>query len=389
MIIMLHCPYCGTSIKEDENYCIKCGKLLPEDRYNRITNKKWINRNWKFPLFITAGIILSSIILYVTLEINSAKAKELYNEGEEKVLDQEYKEAKELFQQAINHKANFQQAHFSLEFMDIAIEIRSSLEQATKLSEEGNYQEALSVINQSESKLNDFNGSAVNNLIETITQQRNAIKLQQVQQSLAKNPNIDKLKVLLWDVASIDSEKAEPITKNIRNQIIDYTSTKANEQLNNKQFTDAQLIVEDGLKYAPDSEKLLSLQTTIDKEKVAFETAQQKRIEQAMTSATKEKQVNETDAIEMLSIDITDDEQGNLVVKGEVQSVATIPINSIMIEYALLTENGNELTTNEVYVYPDELYPEEKGKFEFTHFDIEHKGKNVQPKVKKITWYTD
>ncbi|CDQ40288.1 MULTISPECIES: zinc-ribbon domain-containing protein [Virgibacillus] len=386
---MLHCPYCGTSIKEDENYCIKCGKLLPEDRYNRITNKKWINRNWKFPLFITAGIILSSIILYVTLEINSAKAKELYNEGEEKVLDQEYKEAKELFQQAINHKANFQQAHFSLEFMDIAIEIRSSLEQATKLSEEGNYQEALSVINQSESKLNDFNGSAVNNLIETITQQRNAIKLQQVQQSLAKNPNIDKLKVLLWDVASIDSEKAEPITKNIRNQIIDYTSTKANEQLNNKQFTDAQLIVEDGLKYAPDSEKLLSLQTTIDKEKVAFETAQQKRIEQAMTSATKEKQVNETDAIEMLSIDITDDEQGNLVVKGEVQSVATIPINSIMIEYALLTENGNELTTNEVYVYPDELYPEEKGKFEFTHFDIEHKGKNVQPKVKKITWYTD
>ncbi|WP_200411438.1 zinc-ribbon domain-containing protein [Virgibacillus salexigens] len=386
---MLHCPYCGTSIKEDENYCIKCGKLLPEDRYNRITNKKWINRNWKFPLFITAGIILSSIILYVTLEINSAKAKELYNEGEEKVLDQEYKEAKELFQQAINHKANFQQAHFSLEFMDIAIEIRSSLEQATKLSEEGNYQEALSVINQSESKLNDFNGSAVNNLIETITQQRNAIKLQQVQQSLAKNPNIDKLKVLLWDVASIDSEKAEPITKNIRNQIIDYTSTKANEQLNNKQFTDAQLIVEDGLKYAPDSEKLLSLQTTIDKEKVAFETAQQKRIEQAMTSATKEKQVNETDAIEMLSIDITDDEQGNLVVKGEVQSVATIPINSIMIEYALLTENENELTTNEVYVYPDELYPEEKGKFEFTHFDIEHKGKNVQPKVKKITWYTD
>ncbi|GAA0446788.1 MAG: zinc-ribbon domain-containing protein [Bacillota bacterium] len=385
---MLHCPYCGTSIKEDESYCIKCGKKLPEDRFNRV-KKKVGKQFWKLPAIVTGCVLLSIVLLYVTLEIRTAKAKDLYNKGEEKVLNAEYQEAKELFQKAIDYKHNFNQAQHSLEFMDHALSIRASLEESTQFLKEKKYQAALDLINNTENTLKDFDGPAINQLIDEIAANRNAVKLKQVTESLKKEPNIDQLKILLWDAASIDTEEAEPITKDIRDQIINYTYTRANEQLNKKQFNDAKLIVEDGLKYAPKSEKLTSLQTTIDKEQVSFETAQQKRIEQAMTSATKEQQVNENDAVELVSIKTTSDDQGNLVVKGKVKSVATIPVNSIMVKYRLQTKDGHELLTNGVYVYPDELYPDESGNFEFTHFDIDYKAKDVETDVEKITWYTD
>ncbi|MBU5266485.1 zinc ribbon domain-containing protein [Virgibacillus proomii] len=386
---MLYCPYCGTQTKEDEHYCIKCGKYLPEDRYNRINNKTpWIKR-WKLPLISSAVVLLSFLSTYIILEINTAKAKDLYIEGEEKVLKQDYQTAKALFQEALDHKNNFYQAQNSLDFMDTALSIQAVIKEATTLMEKKQFQQALTMLNKSEQKLKDFNGEAVNHIIELITKKRDTIKLNQIKYELEKEPNIDKLKLLLWEAVSIETGEATTITNNIRNQIISFVFTKASEQLNNKQFNDAQLIVKDGLKYAPESEKLLSLQTTIDKEKVAFETAQQNRIEQAMSTASQEQQTNKSNAITLKSIDLTSDDQGNLVVKGQVQNKVTIPINSIVVKYAILTKKGKEILTNEVYIYPDELYPNEEGKFEFTHYDLDEKYINLKAEVKAITWYTE
>ncbi|MFU0791714.1 MAG: zinc ribbon domain-containing protein [Virgibacillus proomii] len=386
---MLYCPYCGTQTKEDEHYCVKCGKYLPEDRYNRINNKSpWIKR-WKLPLLSSVIVLLSFLSTYIILEINTAKAKDLYIEGEEKVLKQDYQTAKTLFQEALDHKSNFYQAQNSLDFMDTALSIQAVIKEATTLMEKKQFQQALTMLNKPEQKLKNFNGEAVNQIIELITKKRNTIKLNQIKYELEKKPNIDKLKLLLWEAASIETGEASTITENIRNQIISFVFTKASEQLNNKQFNDAQLIVKDGLKYAPESEKLLSLQTTIDKEKIAFETAQQNRIEQAMSTASQEQQANKSNAIILKNIDLTNDDQGNLVVKGQVQNKAAIPINSIVVKYAILTKKGKEILTNEVYIYPDELYPNKKGKFEFTHYDLDEKYMNLKAEVKAITWYTE
>lgn len=73
---------------------------------------------------------------------------------------------------------------------------------------------------------------------------------------------------------------------------------------------------------------------------------------------------------------------------GKVKSGATIPVNSILVEYSL-EANGEALLTNEVYVYPDTLYPDETGEFEFTHYDIDRKKKDISINVDRIKWYTD
>ncbi|WP_404459104.1 zinc ribbon domain-containing protein [Oceanobacillus kapialis] len=386
---MLHCPYCGSSINSDEHFCITCGKKLPPDINERLHTPKKFNKFWLFPLSVLFIMLVFSGILYLILENKSNEAQKLYTHGEEHVLQGEYAEAKEAFEKALEYKPHFDQATLSLNFMNKALQAESSLEDATKLMEEEKYQEALSLINDTESDLNIFNGPGVNQLITDIGATRNHVKLEQIENVLDKESNIDELKILLWDAEAIDSPEAATITENIRGQIIDYTFTKASEQLNDKQFSDAQLIVEDGLKYAPDSEKLQSLKTTIDKEQVAFETAQQQRIEQAMSTAEEERQLNETDAIDLIEVDLSKDEQGKLVVQGKVKSVATIPVNSILVNYSLETKDGNEILTNEVFVYPDKLYPGETGNFEYTHFDIDEEGKNLDIKVNKMTWYTD
>ncbi|WP_390292867.1 zinc-ribbon domain-containing protein [Virgibacillus kekensis] len=386
---MHHCPHCGMKVKENEHFCIKCGKQLPQDLSERLEDQKVFNKLWYIPIALLAVLLLSAGTYYVFLQQQTADAKSLYNKAEDLTMDGKYDEAEDLLHSALEQNKHFSQAEVALSYVQKAIQIENSLSEAKEALAQQKFQEALTLINEAEKELKNFNGDAVKPLISNITAHRNTVKIEELKYRLQQKPSIDDLKTLVWEAEAIKTDQGKEITADIRNQIVDYTFSKASEQLNDKQFADALLIVEDGLNYAPESEKLLSLQTTIEKEKIAFETAQRQRIEQAISSAEKERKLNENDAIELVSVDVSSDEQGKLVVKGKVKSVATIPINTILVEYSLLTKTGTEFLSNKVYVYPDTLYPDETGEFEFTHFDIDQKGKDITIKVDKIKWYTD
>lgn len=387
--VLFHCPYCGTQVKNNELYCIKCGKHLPEDMHTRMNVSKSTNKFWYLPLAVIFLLSLSIGIFFLYLENQTEYAKELYSEGEKSAQEGNYEEAKDLFEQALEQKGNFPQASNAVEFMDIAIRIHSKLESASKHLAKQEYQEALSLIVDTESSLKNYNGSVVKKLVNEIILTRNTIKIDQLNSQLQKQPTIDELKVLLWEAESIKSTEAEKITTTIRKQIIDYTYSKASEQLNKRHFSDAQTLVDNGLIYAPESKKLNSLQTAISNERSAFETAQQSRIESALNTAEEERKQNKNDAVKLVSVELQNDNQKNLVVKGKVKSVATIPINTILVEYDLLTTKGEKFKSNEVYVFPDTLYPNEAGEFEFTHFDIKNETSNLKVEVTKIKWYTD
>ncbi|WP_067730084.1 zinc-ribbon domain-containing protein [Oceanobacillus damuensis] len=386
---MYHCPYCGTSVKENEEFCIKCGKQLPKDVVSRIYNKNKFNKLWYYPVVAAVIIASSAGAAHLFLKNQSAEAKEFYRQGEQQLLDKNYDQARDLFSQAIDHHGNFTTAQTSLEFVDLAINLENSLNKIRHLKEEQNFQEATAMINDAASALRNYDGAAVDQIIEDIEELQSNIKIEELKATLAQEPEIEELKLMLWVAESINHDEAEEITQYIRDQIIDFSFSKASEQLNQKQFNDAQLLVEDGLKYAPQSEKLESLQATIEKEKISFETAQEQRIEQAINSAAVEQEFNENDAIELITADLEKNDQNNLVVKGEVKSAATVPINSVVVEYSILSANGSEILTNEVVIYPDLLYPDEVGKFEFTHYELDNELRNLTVEVTKITWYTE
>lgn len=66
-----------------------------------------------------------------------------------------------------------------------------------------------------------------------------------------------------------------------------------------------------------------------------------------------------------------------------------MPVHSVVIEYTIKEKDGSEILTNEVVTFPDVLYPDETGKFEFTHYDLDKKPSNLEIKISKITWYTE
>ncbi|SFD46845.1 zinc-ribbon domain-containing protein [Lentibacillus persicus] len=384
---MHHCPYCGTKVRDNEAYCIKCGKNLPEDMHERLDTKQQFNKYWYIPIAVAAVIILAIGGYYIFQQQQTAEAKELYKKAEENAVDENYDQASTHLKSALDKQASFSQADTLLSYVQTAQTIEEQMNQVDEHLDQEAYQDALSIINDAENKLTTYIGEAVNPLINKLTEKRSAIKLEQLRFNLEQEPGINDLKTLLWEADAIQTDKATEVADNIRGQIVDHTFAQASEQLKDKQFSDALLLVEDGLKYAPESEKLQSLKTTIEKEKTAFETAQQHRIEQAINSAEAERKLNENDAIELVEADVTRDDQGNAAVKGQVQSVATIPINSILIEYDLM-QGDEKLLSNEVYAYPDTLFPDETGEFEFTHFDIA-KRKNLSVTINQIRWYTD
>lgn len=386
---MIYCPYCGTITKEDETYCVKCGESLPADLSKRIKPKRKFNRYWYIPILVTLCLFLSYPPYFFLFQSKETAAKELYEIGENNLLEEEYITAQESFTKALTYKKDFQEAKIALSFVDKVIEIENNLDEAITKQKKNEFQEALSIVNEAESSLKNFHGTAVTPLINKIVMRRDLVKVDQLKQQLEEEPSIDTLKILLWEAEAIKNDKAEEITSDIRNQIVDYTFSKASDQLNNKQFNDAQILIDDGLKYAAESEKLQSFKTTIEKEKTAFETAQQQRIEQAIHIATEEEEKNKSDAVKIDSVNIKNDEKGNWIVAGKVSSVATVPISSVLIEYSLLTKEGNEILTNKVFSFPDKLYTNETGKFEFTHYDISKQHKDIEVKVNKITWYTD
>ncbi|WP_010096841.1 hypothetical protein [Ornithinibacillus scapharcae] len=385
---MLHCPHCGSFINEEEQFCVTCGKKLPTDIHLRSNSNSKATKLWFLPIGIFVILLLTITLFNSFLDRQSTQAKKYYQLGEESIEVGNYKKAKQYFQSAVEAKPNFSQGEIALEFVQKTTSVKELQDHANKALQDKDFQSALSFINDAEDLLKNFNGIATSKIVEELEHHRNTIKIEQLKSLLSADATIDELKVLIWEADSIKDEEAAQIAENIRNQIIDYTYTKASEQLSEKQFSDAQYIVDDGLKYAPYSDKLQSLKTTIEKEKVTFETTQEQRIQQAINTANEEREMNETDAIKVVDVKLEKNSQGNLVVKGEVKSIATIPISSIQVEYALV-RNNTEFLTNGVYVYPDTLYPNENGKFEFTHFDMNVDIKQTTANVKKITWYTE
>lgn len=387
--VLFHCPYCGTKVKDNESYCINCGKHLPEDMHHRLSVSKASKKFWYLPLVVILLLGLSVTGFHLFLENQAAQAKALYTNGEKNAQEGDYEEAKKYFEDALDQKENFPQASTAVEFMDIAMRIQSKLDDAAKHLAKQDYNEALNLIAETESSLKNYNGSVVKKLVNEIVLTRNTIKIDQLKSQLQNDPTIDELKGLLWEAEAIKNSEAEKITADIRNQIIDYTYSMASEELNKLHFSDAQTLVNDGLIYAPESEKLNSLKTAIKNERNAFETAQQRRIESAINTAAQERMQNKNDAVELVNVGLQNDDQGNLVVMGKVKSIATIPINTILVEYDLLTKEGEKFKSNQVYVYPDTLYPNEIGAFEFSHFDITNKAKEFKVEVTKIKWYTE
>src|SRR5690625_534338 len=386
---MFYCPYCGTQLQLDESYCLTCGKKMTQQIKNRIKHDRSFNRYWLIPI-ISLAICLTIIVTYYFVQnYRMAEAKSLYDIGEQYLSEEKYDAAITAFKDALTYKNNFTQAEIALQFSQKALQIKSEMDGIAVLLDNEQYDKALTLIDEKDKQLHNYQGDVVNELVSFLTKYRDIVNISQIKNTLQNDHTVDDLKVVLWEATAIKNDEAQSIAENIRQEIADYSFAEASEQLNKHHFNDALLIVTDGLKYAPYSDKLQNLQQTIEKEKVDIETDQKERIEQTINLTEEEQAFNKNDAVKVKEATLTKDDQDRLVVSGEIKSQATVPIQSVFVEYKIVTDDGSILETNRVFAFPERLYPKDVGTFEFTHYEIDGTRKDLSIDIEKITWYID
>jgi hypothetical protein len=183
----------------------------------------------------------------------------------------------------------------------------------------------------------------------------------------------------------LDAAEADIVKEQIKSKMVMIGSSNAEEDLTQKQFNSAILIVDKALQYDGDNEKLLSLKDKILSEKTAFEQAEQKRIERAVTAAKEEKRLK-GEAVKVLETKVTVDDFGDAKTSGKIKNTSKSAIHSITVQFTVSDKDGKEIERGKTNVYPNELKPGKEAAFEHITYGVNDK---VVFTIENIIWYQD
>ncbi|TLS37289.1 hypothetical protein [Pseudalkalibacillus caeni] len=370
---------------------MNCGnELTPATRQKqRKRQKLWVS------IPVAASLLLGEGLggyYYYEKSLTEASVSS-FKEGEQLAKQEKYEEAYKKFEKAQKDRSDFPAAESNQKLMQLAMDVQHQLDSANGERKQDAYTDALARLRKTDSTLKKYDGELVEDLQKKVRNARTTVMVAELKYDMNGKETIDELKPILLRAESLTVKEAAEIADQVRKQIVEVAYKEANGYLTENHFTNALATVAKGLEINKNSEKLKNLQTAIKKKQTAFEQAQQKRIEQAMVAAAKEKEKNQTDALKLEEVTTEVNEFNELVVKGKVQSVATVPIFSVSIKYTVLNEK-KEPTDNkgEIYVNPDTLYPDDQGTFDFMVLNLEaekEKLKNYTVKITDMTWYLE
>lgn len=387
--IRMYCPHCGKKRGDDEQFCFSCGKELVTQN----KSKHSLSILWRWLPVMVFFLLASTLAGYYFYEESTSKAAiRSFEKGEELAKNGKLEAAQKEFNEAQQNRPRFPAAQKNENIVTIALNVEETLKQAETARKKDNYSKALDLIKEAEQTSASYKGDLFSTLQEDIGTVRTTVMVAELKFDMKGKESIDELKPVLTRAESLQVDEAQDIAGQIRNQIVDFSINEANGYLEENHFTEALNSVEEGLEINKGNEKLLNLQTVIEKRRNSFEEEQQKRIEHAMVAAAKEEEMNRTSAIELNELETKVTDYNELKVTGTVTSNATVPVNSIGASYKVLDGDGKEFDKGEVYINPDKLYPDDTGKFDFMIYDVGEDVKDLDQftvEIDHFTWYLD
>lgn len=385
----MYCPHCGKKRGDDEQFCFSCGKELVTQN----KSKHSLSILWRWLPVMVFFLLASTLAGYYFYEESTSKAAiRSFEKGEELAKNGKLEAAQKEFNEAQQNRPRFPAAQKNENIVTIALNVEETLKQAETARKKDNYSKALDLIKEAEQTSASYKGDLFSTLQEDIGTVRTTVMVAELKFDMKGKESIDELKPVLTRAESLQVDEAQDIAGQIRNQIVDFSINEANGYLEENHFTEALNSVEEGLEINKGNEKLLNLQTVIEKRRNSFEEEQQKRIEHAMVAAAKEEEMNRTSAIELNELETKVTDYNELKVTGTVTSNATVPVNSIGASYKVLDGDGKEFDKGEVYINPDKLYPDDTGKFDFMIYDVGEDVKDLDQftvEIDHFTWYLD
>lgn len=441
----MYCHYCSRKFAEDANYCSHCGKPLiyrneeeaaaaaelsqgwdesassidnkitsgdedetfvytansshivlsshpvhPSHQAQLIVDQRRSRGAWVLPVslialtLITAGLLLA-LYLYET-DVNE-HVLELQEQAQAAALAGEYEKSLHLLDEAVASRPNFTSLADDIWIVKHVMELHKQIElvDGYLLNEH---------LPQAEDELKRMRGqlkgrtepvyAGVKVQTERLDSKMTVMKLSK---ELIDLTSFEELADMLSVVKGLVGADAEILAKQVVERIVEMNSKEAEILLKKKNYNGALVLTERALATVKDNEELIALLQRIVDEKSKYERTEQQRLEQAMQQAAEEDLINQTAAVEVVSIETTLDEEGALQVVGQMTNAATRPIYSVSVNFTVYDADGKEIGKGHADATPNYIEPGELINFTTTVYGVNVEGTTVV--VDHATWYLD
>lgn len=392
----MYCHQCGEKIVKDSKFCSSCGsevkgslKQTDSTTAKQKESDSTIIASIMPVLFPILSVIIVSIGLasYYFLEVDlNADTLKLKKSAEEMALKGDFKKAKEFAEEGLSIRPDYTALKNDLKVINQALKYEASILQVSDHIKKTNFDAASKELASLKEQLNERDGPIFTELKKQAEEKEIKITVGTIKKELNELKTIDQLGGKLSILSSMPENEASAVKKEILNRIVQISSQEAEGNLVNKNFSEAFSDIDRGLQFAANNEKLLALKSRIEQDQVAFEKAEQQRIEKAMEAAAQEDLRNQTASVQVLNIIAELDEYGDLYISGNVENVGTAAISSVTVDYTIYDSDHNYIDTGSTSVYPYYLEPGEVGNFEDIYYGVYQE---ATVEIDNSTWYVE
>lgn len=384
------CPHCGAKVQNHAQAEMAAG-TTPASRLDKLEKpqkKSALSRILPIVIPMISFLLVAAglAFYYIQEQTINEEVLQIKEDAETAALKQKYKQAKELLEEALDKRPNYETLTINLKAVEQAIQYDQSIAAISEYIKKSQFDEADNELSHLKNQLNEEQSPIFEPLQRKMKEKEVNITVGKIKSELNDLATVDELSGKLSILANLPEKEARAVRTEIIKKIVQISLDQAEQQLKDKHFSQAISTVDKGLQYAVNNEKLTALKVRIEQDKQAFEKAEQERIEQAMASAAEEELKNKTAAAEVIDLQANVNEYGDLYLSGSLTNRATTNIYSITVYYSIYDEQHSLIESGDTVVYPYLLEPGESGTFDRIHYGLHE---NVKVEIDNITWYLD
>ncbi|OMF37836.1 hypothetical protein BK133_04715 [Paenibacillus sp. FSL H8-0548] len=415
----MYCHHCGKKRTDDAIYCIQCGRMLSEGKSaeadasaqeivsfaetaaameNVLASEQPQTANstqrqsakgavwaWIVPImlaFVSAACVFSYYIYQTGINDRVLKLQE---EARIEALAQNYAAAQELLHEAVHARPSFAAVQKDADIVEHAEELTRMVAAADKQLQEQKLSEAELMLEQARNELKGHTEPIYDKLKEQLGVLAMQLGVMQLSDELAGLNSVEELTAKLNSASHLEGDEAAAVKEQIMEKIVDICVKEAEVLMKDKSYSDALDVTGKALSVVNDNERLIKLEKQINQAKFDYEKAEQQRLEHAMQQAAAEDLKNQTAAVEVVHIESTLDEFGDLAIEAELRNAATRPIYSISVTFSVMDMDGNKIGSGTAVAEQDYLESGETIKINSTVYGIYVENTTIV--VDHATWY--
>ncbi|RJX39686.1 hypothetical protein D3P09_09775 [Paenibacillus pinisoli] len=415
----MYCHHCVRSYAENARYCSQCGRRLHSHRI--IESAGWEEARsegaasielaggpafdgraapaeamykpglgWQLPLALAglAFVVAIAVVMYYQYEkgVNETVLR-LQSEAKTAALSGEYIVALEKLEDALEARPRFKSLTADIEIIQHVMELERMTGQIDTSLSIGMIDEAESGLNRLKTEFGGHKEPIYDKLRDSLDELNMKLTLLKLTKEYETLTTVKELGEMLNVVNGLIGEEAAELRGDIIVSIQDITAREVEQLLARKNFTGATAAVNRSLAWVREDKELLALLNKIKEEQSRYERLEQQRIEQAMQRAAEEDLINRTSAVEVVGVEKTLDEFGDLTIEGTLKNIATRAIYSVVVEVIVQSKDGAVLSRGKATVTPEYIEPGEQMTFTTTVYGIYSEETTVV--VDNAEWYLD